>query len=92
METKNAPKATGNQPLKKFRYGAVSTTIWKNEATTKEGKTFTNYSVVTERNYKDAKGEWQKTSSMRQNDLPKAILGQQKAFEFIAEGAKEDEE
>lgn len=76
------PKA--NMPKAKFRIGAITATVWENKGQTKEGKEFINKSVALKRSYKDAKGEWQETDSYKQNDIPKAILALQKAYEFLA--------
>jgi hypothetical protein len=68
-----------NNVLKHIRVGGVEATIWKNE---NGGKT--SFSVSLQRSYKDRNGEWKRTHSFRQNDLPKALLALQKAFEHIA--------
>ena len=70
-------------PVKKVKVGAIDTAVWEN--TSKEGNKY--FTVSMERNYKDGE-EWKKTSSLRANDLPKAILALQKAFEFVS--IKED--
>jgi hypothetical protein len=61
-----------------IRIGGVTATIWSNN------HNFRTYKTVTiERNYKDKNGNWAKTRSLRANDLPKAILALQKAYEHI---------
>ncbi len=65
-------------PEKKFRAGAVSATIWKNE-----GEKGSYNTISLERGYKDKNGQWQKTNSFRANDLPKAAVVLNKAYEFI---------
>ena len=71
-----------NVPEKKFRAGAISVTVWKNRGKNVSGDV--EYSTISiERNYKDKKGEWQSTNSLRVNDLPKASIALQKAYEFI---------
>jgi len=86
-----APQATGhteqprsgNAPIKKFRAGPISATVWNNHA--KEGES--EYKTVSfERNYKDKEGAWKTTTSLRMNDLPKAALVLQKAYEYLALG------
>jgi hypothetical protein len=67
------------EPVKKIKIGGIEAAVWEN--TSSEGNKF--YNVTMERNYKDGE-EWKKTSSLRENDLPKAILALQKAYEFIA--------
>lgn len=73
-----------NLPEKKFRAGAISATVWANEAKTKEGKTLNYKTVSFDRRYKDHKDEWQSTHTLRMNDLPKAKLVLDKAFEYLA--------
>ena len=41
----------GNQPLKKFRVGANTSTIWENEATAKDGSTYKTYSTNLDRDW-----------------------------------------
>ncbi len=71
-----------NLPEKKFKAGAISATIWKNEVT-KDGKVMTFRTVSLERNYKDKEGNWKSTSGLRTTDLPKASLVLNKAYEYI---------
>ena len=73
-----------NKPIKKFKAGAISATIWENQAQNKQGEEVTYNSVSFDRTYKDANGEWQKTNSLRTSDLPKAALVLNKAYEFLA--------
>ena len=78
-----AQPRSGNAPVKKFRAGPISATVWNNHA--KEGES--EYKTVSfERNYKDKDGAWKTTTSLRMNDLPKAALVLQKAFEYLALG------
>ncbi len=80
----------GNIPEKKFRAGAISATVWKNQAE-KDGKTVEYRTVSFERNYLNKNNEWKTTSSLRLNDLPKAVLVLQKAYEYISlKGYSED--
>ena len=71
-----------NAPEKKFRAGAISATVWNNQ-TQKDGKDV-NYSTISfERGYKDKKGEWKSTSSLRVADIPKAVVVLSKAYEYL---------
>ena len=71
-------------PEKKFSTGAISATIWKNNGISKRTGEETEYRTVTlQRRYRDKDGNWQTSSSLRVNDLPKASLVLQKAYEFI---------
>jgi hypothetical protein len=66
------------EPVKKIKIKGIEAAVWENES--KEGNKF--YNVTMERNYK-AGEEWKKTNSLRENDIPKAILALQKAYEFM---------
>lgn len=72
-----------NKPEKAFRASPISATIWTNEATTKDGETRLFRTITLERTYKDKEGAWQKTNSLRVNDLPKAELVLRKCYEYI---------
>ena len=69
-------------PQKKFTTGSVSATVWQNTAQTPNG-TAEFQTVQLQRTYKDKNGEWKNTSGLRTNDLPKAALVLQKAYEYI---------
>ena len=67
------------EPVKKIKVGGIEAAVWEN--TSKEGNKY--FTTTMERNYKDGE-EWKKTSSLRANDIPKAILSLQKAYEFVS--------
>ena len=76
--------STGNQPEKKFSTGAISATVWKNNGTSKKTGESVEYRTITlQRRYTDKDGKWQTSNSMRVNDLPKASLVLQKAYEYL---------
>lgn len=83
-----------SKPIKKFKAGSVELNIWHNEALVDKPETGMTksdwYSVTMQRSYRDAEGNWKKTSSWRLDDLPKATLVLTKAFEFLT--LKEDNE
>ncbi len=77
METKKGP-------VKKFRAGAVSATVWNNPGKEFDGKEAATYSTISlERSYKDKDGAWKTTNSLRINDLPKVAVVVNKAYEFL---------
>lgn len=82
-------KNTGNMPEKKFSTGVISATIWKNQGQAKDGKQTEFRTISLQRRYKDKEGNWQSTNSMRINDLPKASLVLNKAYEYLV--IREDE-
>jgi hypothetical protein len=71
-----------NMPEKKFSAGAVVATVWKNVAEKNE-KPVEYRTVTFERRYKDKAGAWQTSNSIRVNDLPKAALVIEKAYEYL---------
>lgn len=71
-----------NQPEKKFRIGNMTATIWKN-TNQKDGKEIAFYTVSLQRSYKDKDNNWKNTDSMRNNDIPKAVLALNKAYEYL---------
>jgi len=73
---------TSNIPEKKIRAGPLSATVWKNK-TVKDGEVVEYTTVSFERNYKDKDGNWQTTNSLRMNDLPKAAIVLQRAYESL---------
>jgi len=80
METEKS----GNLPEKKFSTGAISATIWKNNGKSKKtGEPVEFRTINIDRRYTDKEGNWQSTNSLRLNDLPKAQLVLQKAYEYL---------
>jgi hypothetical protein len=76
---------TAMKPEQKFRSGAISATIWQNEADSPNGKVI--YKTVSfERSYKDKEGNWQNTNKLRTADIPKAVLVLNKAYEYLSLG------
>ena len=77
-------ESSGNLPEKKFSTGAISATVWKNIGKNKKtGEDVEFRSITLQRAYKDKNDEWQHTNSMRVNDLPKAALVLNKAYEYL---------
>lgn len=59
--------------------GNVNISIWENEVKSRNG-TFKSRSVTIQRSYQK-EGKWENTNSLRNNDIPKAVLLLQKAYE-----------
>jgi len=71
-----------SQPETSFKVGAVRAAIFRN--TMQRGpKTISIGKVILEVRYKDKDGQWKSTHSMSANELPKAILALQKAYEYL---------
>ena len=78
VENEMKNKSEGNGPVKKVKIGGIEVAVWENSS--KEGKKF--FTTTIERNYKSGE-DWKKTNSLRNDDLPKAILALQEAYHFV---------
>jgi len=76
MESRNVPE-------KKFSTGVITATVWQNHGKGKNGEAIGYRTVSLQRRYKDKNGVWQSANSFRVNDLPKATLVLQKAYEYV---------
>lgn len=65
-----------------FKVGAVRASVFRN-IIEKNGKSIPLPKVAIEVRYKDKTGQWKGTNSLSLNDLPKAILALQKAYEYL---------
>ena len=72
------------EPKKRFKVGGVKASIFENVHQSRAGQEFTAQQVTVDRSYKDKDGEWKSTTSFKENDVPKAILVLQKAYEYMA--------
>jgi hypothetical protein len=71
-----------NKPEKVFQHGALKAAIFANEHD-KDGHSFTVRRISFQKLYRDREGMLKTTSSLEVNDLPKAILVLQKAFDYL---------
>ncbi len=71
-------------PVKKFRAGAVSVALWENEVTI-NGQKKAILKASVERRYRDSDGNWKSSNSFSRNEIPLAIYGLRKAFEYMIE-------
>jgi hypothetical protein len=71
-----------SKPEKKFVRGACSVSIFTNEAQ-KNGQEIRIPKAVFQKRYKDSSGEWQTTQSLDVNDIPKAVLALQEAYDHL---------
>ena len=72
------------KPETVFKVGAVRASVFRNTIE-KNGQLIPLPKVAIEVRYKDKTGQWQGTNSLSLNDLPKAILALQKAYEYLME-------
>jgi len=70
------------QPIKKFSVGTCSASIFVNTVT-KDGRSFDLPKVSFQKRYKTKEGQWETNYSLDLNEIPKAILALQKAYEWL---------
>ena len=71
-----------SKPEISFKVGAVRAAIFRN--TIQRGTQTVNIGkVILEVRYRDKDGQWKSTHSMSANELPKAILALQKAYDYL---------
>lgn len=71
-------------PVKKFKAGAISCSIWENEAMV-TGHKVRMLKATIERRYTDQKGNWQSSGSFGRNEIPMVRLCLQRAFEYMVD-------
>ena len=84
MESKNKPEKT-------FHTGAINVCVWKNDSVSKDGSKSEFRTISIQRRYADKSGEWKSTNSFRINDLPRAALALNKAFEYLVMKGQDSE-
>ena len=67
---------------KRIQVGSCSASVFVRDVETTNG-VIPMRDVVLQRGYKDKEGAYQHTNNYRVNDLPKAILALQKAYEHL---------
>ena len=66
------------KPEHSVRVGGIQIAVWTNETTKGVMR-----SVTIDKSYKDLKGEWQRTKSYKDSDLPKIVLGLQEVMKKL---------
>ena len=79
------------KPEKKFVRGSCSVSIFVNEVS-KNGQTFSIKKAVFQKRYRDQNGDWQNTSSLDTNDVPKAVRALEDAYDYLTKNDKNDNE
>jgi len=77
------------KPEKSFKCGGCEAAVFENEVV-KGGKTIAIKKVAFQKRYKNANGEWESTHSLDINEIPKAVLVLNKAYEYLV--ARNDDE
>lgn len=78
-----------NKPEEVFKVGPVRAAVFQNDIVVK-GNNVSLSKVTIEVRYKDKHGEWKGTNSLSINDIPKAILALQKAYDYITNRTRTD--
>lgn len=76
------------KPEKIIMVGPCRASIFRNSFV-KDGKTIDLPKVVFEIRFKDKNNKWRGTTSMCINEIPKAILALQKAYDYLLSKGKE---
>ncbi len=79
------------QPEITFRHGACSASIFQKEYQRGE-ESFSVRDVSFQRRYRDKNGDWQTTSYLKVNDIPKAVLVLNKAYEYLTSNGQVEAE
>jgi len=79
------------QPEITFRHGPCSASVFENEYERGDHK-FAVRNVSFQRRYQDKDGNWQTTTSLKINDIPKAVLVLNKAYEFLTSNVQAEVE
>ena len=77
------------KPEKKFQRGPCSVSIFNNEVA-KNGRTIEIRKAVFQKRYKDNGGAWQTTTALDMNDIPKAKLCLDEAYEYLTHGQSQE--
>ena len=70
------------KPEMVFKVGGCTASVFANEMNGSNGKTSVK-SVTLQRTYKDKEGHFQYTGSLKVNDIPKAVLALEKAYDYL---------
>ena len=70
------------KPEKVFKVGGCTASVFENGTNGPDGTTPFK-SVTLQRMYKDKDGNFQYTSSFKLNDIPKAALALEKAYDYL---------
>lgn len=70
-------------PISTDRNTSVEAAVWQNENSTEDGRKFTTYNVTVQGSWRDADGQWKRSSSYRSSHLYALIYCLQKCSDYI---------
>ena len=79
-----------NKPEIRFQFGAVSASVFANDAKRGDGTTFQSRKTVLQVTYRDDQGNFKTASGVGVNDLPKAIAVLVQAYLHCLAASKPD--
>lgn len=81
-----------NKPVKRFQVGRITASVWRNVRRMDSGEDAAMFSVTLDKRYQDRDGNWQGSSSLHVNEIPRAVFVLNKAYEFVAmkDGSEKD--
>ena len=74
----NQEKKEKIHPVKKFKSGHVSASMWANSTQTKNGDTMKFFSFTFQKNFKDKDDQWKNSESFSEFDMPNLAVVVQK--------------
>ncbi len=80
-----------SQPEITFRHGSCSASVFQNEYARGDER-FAVRTVSFQRRYRGKSGDWQTSNNLRANDIPRAVLVLNKAFEYMTSNGHVEEE
>ena len=82
MEEKKEETKPKILPIRKYKAGSMSLSVFEHTHTTAEDKTFVTESYVLQRSYQDKEGNWNNPNlSLKKTDLPKALSILRRAYD-----------
>ena len=75
-----------------FKHGRCSAAVFSQEVTQDDGRTLLVRSVSFQKRYRDKNGEWVTASYLDVNDIPKAALVLNKAYDYLTSKCWDAEE
>lgn len=85
-------KKENNRPAAHFKVRGVRASLWKELRKGPSGQAFDAWTVSLDRSYKDASGEWKHTASLKETDIPRAILALTLAYQHICKQGGDGED
>ena len=74
-----------SQPEIVFKHGSCQAAVFTKEMT-RDGRAFQVRSVSFQKRFRDKNGDWQTSSYLNIDEIPKAVLCLQKAYDFMTAG------